>query len=49
MTKYERMLDGPADLRIFNARLSAIAFGYSLCIRFIFIGIIFYIGSVFMT
>jgi hypothetical protein len=49
MDKYEKMLQGPGDLRTTNARLAALAFGYSLCIRFVFIGIVFYIGSVFIV
>jgi hypothetical protein len=36
MQKYERMLDGPGELRNTNARLAGLAFGYSLCIRFIY-------------
>jgi hypothetical protein len=35
-------------MRTSNARISALAFGYSLCIRFIFIGVVFYIGSIFI-
>lgn len=49
MVKYERMLDGPGDLRNTNARIAGLAFGYSLCIRFIFIGVVFYIGSIFIV
>jgi len=36
-------------MRINNTRLAALAFGYSLCIRFVFIGVVFYIGSIFIT
>jgi len=49
MVKYERMLDGPGELRNTNARIAGLAFGYSLCIRFIFIGVVFYIGSIFIV
>lgn len=42
------MLDSPASLRISNTRLAAIAFGYSIGNRLMFIGIIFYIGSIFI-
>jgi hypothetical protein len=36
-------------IRVRNANLSGIAFGYSLCIRFIYIGCVFYIGSEFIV
>ena len=48
MDKYESLLDGPARLRVRNAHLAGIAFGYSICIRFIYIGVVFYIGSEFI-
>jgi ABC-type Mn2+/Zn2+ transport system permease subunit len=48
MTKYERLLDGPGKLRRRNAHLAGVAFGYSVCIRFIYIGVIFYIGTEFI-
>jgi hypothetical protein len=48
MKKYESLLDGPASIRVRNAHLAGIAFGYSLCIRFIYIGVIFYIGATFI-
>jgi hypothetical protein len=48
MDNYEDLLDGPANLRIRNAHIAGIAFGYSVCIRFIYIGVIFWIGSEFI-
>lgn len=36
-------------MRVRNAHLAAIAFGYSMSVRFIFIGIVFYIGSIFIV
>ena len=45
MIKYEMLLVGPLKRRVCNAMLAAIAYGYSLCIRFIFIGIVFYLSS----
>lgn len=47
MEKYERLLDGPANKRVFNAHIAGVAFGYSVCVRFIYIGVVFYIGAVF--
>ena len=48
MDKYEKLLEGPANTRVKNAHIAGIAFGYSLCIRLIYIGIVFYIGSKFI-
>jgi hypothetical protein len=48
MDKYEALLDGPAKKRIRNAHVAGIAFGYSICIRLIYIGIVFFIGSKFI-
>jgi hypothetical protein len=45
MDHYESMLSGPAKQRVRNAHLAGIAFGYSLCIRFIYIGVIFYVAA----
>ena len=47
--KYEELLTGPASLRIRNAHITGVAFGYSLCVRFIYIGIVFYVGSEFIV
>lgn len=47
MNKYEKLLIGPLKRRVCNAMLAGIAYGYSLCIRFIFVGIVFFIGSKF--
>lgn len=48
MDKYEALLAGPANKRIRNAHVAGIAFGYSICIRLIYIGIVFFIGSKFI-
>mmetsp|Transcript_18841 Transcript_18841/g.32183 ORF Transcript_18841/g.32183 Transcript_18841/m.32183 type:complete len:562 (-) Transcript_18841:652-2337(-) len=48
MDKYENLLEGPAKMRVRNAHIAGVAFGYSVCVRFIYIGIIFYIGSEFI-
>jgi len=45
MDKYEHLLTGPAALRVRNAHIAGFAFGYSMCIRFIYIGVVFFIGS----
>jgi ATP-binding cassette, subfamily B (MDR/TAP), member 1 len=47
MGKYEKLLEGPARIRIKNAHIAGVAFGYSMCVRFIYIGIVFYIGAEF--
>lgn len=49
MDKYEDLLTGPAEKRIRNAHIAGLAFGYSICIRLIYIGIVFYIGSQFIV
>jgi hypothetical protein len=49
MDKYESLLEGPANLRVRNAHIAGFAFGYSLCIRLIYIGIVFFIGSKFIV
>lgn len=49
METYESHLEGPKQMRVRNAHLAAIAFGYSMSIRFIFIGANFYIGSIFIN
>lgn len=41
------MLVGPLYLRIKNAHIAGVAYGYSVCVRFIYIGVVFYIGSKF--
>lgn len=45
MEKYEGLLIKPLAKRIVNVHLVGIAYGYSMCIRFIFIGVVFFIGS----
>jgi len=46
MEKYEELLADPKSKRILNAHLSGICFGYSMCIRFFFVGVVFYVGAV---
>lgn len=47
MAKYEALLVGPLARRVLNAHLAGIAYGYSMCVRFIYIGVVFSIGSKF--
>lgn len=49
MDKYEGLLEGPANLKVRNAHFAGVAFGYSLCVRLIYIGIVFFIGSKFIV
>lgn len=48
MNKYEGLLLGPLNRRVMNAHLAGLASGYSFCARFIYIGIVFYVGSYFI-
>ena len=45
MDKYESLLQGPAHLRVKNAHIAGVAFGYSQCVRLIYIGVVFFVGS----
>lgn len=47
MSKYESLLVGPLSRRVLNAHIAGLAYGYSLCIRFVYVGCVFYIGSLF--
>jgi ATP-binding cassette subfamily B (MDR/TAP) protein 1 len=49
MDKYESLLTGPATVRVKNAHIAGVAYGYSLCIRLIYIGVVFYVGSKFIV
>jgi len=49
MENYEGHLQGPREMRVRNAHLAAITFGYSMSVRFAFIGANFYIGSIFIS
>ena len=46
MAKFEMLMEEPLDKKIKNAHLAGFFFGYSQCSRMIFMGIIFWIGSV---
>jgi len=48
MSNYEKLLESPASVRVRNAHIAGLAYGYSLCVRFIFIGTIFWIASNFI-
>ena len=43
--KFEDLLVEPSEKRIRNAHIGGIAFGYSMCIRMIFLGLTFWIAS----
>jgi ATP-binding cassette, subfamily B (MDR/TAP), member 1 len=45
LEKFDALLDAPNMHGIKNAHISGFYFGYSQCIRFIFVGIIFYISA----
>jgi ABC-type multidrug transport system fused ATPase/permease subunit len=45
MEKYEKLLEGPVNLRIRNAHIAGVAFGYSLCVRLLYMGVVFFAGA----
>jgi hypothetical protein len=45
VSKFESLLIEPSKLRVKNAHLAGIFFGYSNAARILFIGIVFYIGT----
>lgn len=45
LQKFDALLDAPSRHGIKNAHISGIYFGYSQCIRFIFVGIIFLVSA----
>ena len=48
LTKFDALLDEPNRHGIKTAHISGLLFGYSQCIRFVFVGIVFYISAVFV-
>ena len=48
LDRYDDMLQEPSSQRMCNAHIAGAAFGYSLCIRFVYIGVVFYVGSIFI-
>ncbi|CDW90801.1 abc transporter family protein [Stylonychia lemnae] len=46
--KYQDLLEEPKRMDIKHAHISGIIYGYSQCIRFLFIAFIFYLSSVFI-
>lgn len=48
MDKYEKLLEEPNRIGVRNAHIAGFYFGYSQMIRFIFVGFVFYIGSIFI-
>jgi ABC-type multidrug transport system fused ATPase/permease subunit len=46
ISKFESLLVEPSRLRIRNAHLGGLAFGYSQCSRMIYLGLVFWIASV---
>lgn len=49
LTKFDALLEEPNNFAIKNAHISGFWFGYSQGIRFIFVGIVFYIAAVFIN
>lgn len=45
LERYVNLLEAPRKKKIKNAHIAGCAFGYSLAIRFIYIGVVFYIGA----
>ena len=48
LQKFDELLREPNMLGIKNAHVSGFYFGYGQCVRFIFIGIVFYISALFI-
>jgi len=48
MSKYDELLEEPNAIGIRNAHIAGFFYGYSQCIRFMFLGFIFYISSIFI-
>jgi ABC-type transport system involved in Fe-S cluster assembly fused permease/ATPase subunit len=48
MEKYEKLLESPVERRIRNAHIAGVAFGYSLCVRLLYIGSVFFVGGLFI-
>jgi hypothetical protein len=46
LTKFDELLEVPNMQGIKNAHVSGFWFGYSQCVRFIFIGVVFFISAV---
>lgn len=49
LSQFDKLLDEPNKKGIKNAHLSGFFFGYSQCIRFIFVGVAFYIAAIFVN
>lgn len=49
MEKYEKLLEEPVKRRVRNAHIAGVAFGYSLCVRLLYMGIVFLVGANFVT
>jgi hypothetical protein len=45
ITKFEGYLVEPSEMRIKNAHLAGVFFGYSQCSRMVFLGVVFWIAS----
>ena len=45
--KYETLLNEQASVRIINAHLIGLAYGYTISVRFFYLGVIFLIGASF--
>ena len=49
LNKYDQLLTYPRTFGIKNAHISGFYFGYSQCIRFSFVGIVYYIAAIFIN
>lgn len=43
--RFTKLLEPPTQTNIKHAHAAGVAFGYSLCIRFVYIGLVFLIGA----
>ena len=49
MEKYEKLLVEPVNLRIRNAHIAGVAFGYSMCVRLLYMGVVFFAGAILVS
>lgn len=45
MEKYEKLLEEPVKRRIKNAHIAGVAFGYTMCVRLLYMGVVFFAGA----
>ena len=49
MEKYEKLLEEPVNRRVRNAHIAGVAFGYSCCVRLLYMGGVFFAGALLVS